>query len=130
MTAACLGHFEMVEILLHHEGINVDLQDDNGMIALYLAAREGHYKIAQHLIDAEVSIDVVDYQAGRSPLRCAAESNHTETVGLLLEYGADPALKDREGGTAMLRAVNRGAESALMEMMEHPIDMECVDDEG
>lgn len=36
----------------------------------------------------------------------------------------DPALKDREGGTPMLRAVNRGAEIALMEMMKHPIDME------
>ncbi len=130
MTAAYLGHFEMVEILLHHQGINVDLQDDNGMTALYLAAREDHYKIAELLLDVEASIDVVDYHAGRSPLRCAAERNHVETVGLLLECGADPALKDREGGTAMLRAVNRGAESALKEMMKHPIDMECVDDEG
>ena len=130
MTAAHLGHFEMVEILLCHQSINVDLQDDNGMTALYLAAKEDHYKITQVSLDAEASIDVVDYQAGRSPLRCAAERNHQETVGLLLEYGADPALKDREGGTVMLRAVNRGAESVLMEMMRHPIDMECVDDEG
>ena len=130
MTAARLGHFEMVDILLRHEGINVDLQDENGMTALYLAAREDHYKIAQLILDAEASMDVVDYHAGRSPLRCAAERNHKETVGLLLEYGADPALKDREGGTPMLRAVNRGAEIALMEMMKHPTDMECVDDEG
>ena len=130
MTAAHLGHFEMVEILLRHQSINVDLQDDNGMTALYLAAGEDHYKIAQLLLDAEACIDVVDYHAGRSPLRCAAERNHKETVGLLLEYGADPALKDREGGTPMLRAVNRGAESALMEMRKHPIDMECMDDEG
>ena len=132
MMAAHLGHLEMVEILLRHPGINVDLQDDNGMTALYLAARENHHKIAKLLLDAEASIDVVDYQVGRSPLRCAAERDHKETVGLLLrlEYGADPALKDREGGTAMLRAVNRGAESALMEMMKHPMDMECVDDEG
>lgn len=130
MTAAYLGHFEMVEILLRHQGINVDLQDDNGMTALYLAAREDHYKIAELLLKVEASIDVVDYHAGRSPLRCAAERNHVETVGLLLECGADPALKDREGGTAMLRAVNRGAKSALKEMMKHPIDMECVDDEG
>lgn len=130
MTAARLGHFEMVEILLRHQGINVDLQDDNGMTALYLAAREDHYKIAQLLLDLEASTNIVDYHVGRSPLRCAAERNHKETVGLLLEYGADAALKDREGGTAMLRAVNRGAEDALMEMMKHPIDMECVDDEG
>lgn len=130
MTATRLGHFEMVEMLLRHQGINVDLQDENGMTALYLAAREDHYKIAQLLLDAEASMGVVDYHAGRSPLTCAAERNHKETVGLLLEYGADPALKDREGGTPMLRAVNRGAKIALMEMMKHPIDMECVDDEG
>ena len=130
MTTARLGHFDMVEILLRHEGTDVDLQDDNGMTALYLAAREDHHQIAQLLLDAEASIDVVDYHAGRSPLRCAAERDHVETVGLLLEYGADPALKDREGGTAMLRAVNRGAKSALMKMMEHSIDMECVDDDG
>ena len=132
MTAAHLGHLETVEILLRHQGINVDLQDDNGMTALYLAARENHYEIVKLLLDAEASIDVVDNQVGRSPLRCAAERNHVETVGLLLspEYGADPTLKDREGGTPMLRAVNRGAESALMEMMKRSIDMEYVDDEG
>ena len=130
MMVAHLGHLEMAKILLRHEGINVDLQDDNGMTALYLAAREDHYEIAQLVLDAEANINVVDYQAGRSPLRCAAERDHAETVGLLLEYDADPALKDYEGGTAMLRAVNRGAMRALMKMMEYPIDMECVDDEG
>lgn len=55
------------------------------MTAMYLAAREDHYKIAQLLLDVEASTDVVDYHAGRSPLRCAAERNHKETVGLLLE---------------------------------------------
>ena len=46
------------------------------------------------------------------------------------EYGADPALKDREGGTTILRTVNRGAESALIKMIKYPIDIECVDDKG
>ena len=130
MTAAHLGHVDMVDILLGHQDINVDLQDDNGMTALYLAAREDHHRIAQRLLDIGARTDIVDYQAGRSPLRCAAERDHTDTVGLLLEYGAYPGLKDREGGTAMLRAVNRGAQSALMAMMEHPIDVECVDHDG
>ena len=130
MTAAYLGHLKMIEILLGHQSINVDLQDENGMTALYLAAREDHYEIAQLLLDAKASIDLGDFHVGRTPLRCAAERNHKETVGLLMEYGADPALKDHEGGTAMLRAVNRGTESALMEMMKHPIDMQCMDNEG
>ena len=130
MLAARLGHTEMVEILLKHPSINVNLQDVNGMTALYLAAREDHYEIVQTLLDAGASIDVVDFHAGRSPLRCAAERNYHETVNLLLQYGADPALKDREQGTAMLRAVNRGAKKALEKMMEYPIDMTCLDEDG
>ena len=130
MIAAGLGHTEMVEVLLGRQDTNIDLQDDNGMTALYLAAREDHYEIAQKLLDVGARTDIVDYQVGRSPLRCAAERDHTETVGLLLGYGANPALKDREGGTAMLRAVNRGAKNALMTLMEHSIDMECVDHDG
>ena len=130
MLAARLGHLEMIQIMLKHPSINVDLQDINGMTALYLAAREDHYEIVQLLLDAEASIDVVDFHAGRSPLRCAAERNHRDTVDLLLQYGADPALQDRERGTAMLRAVNRGAKEALEKMMEYPIDMMCVDEDG
>lgn len=130
MTAAYLGHCEIVEILLHHQGISLNLQDDNGMTALYLAAKEDHYVIVQLLLDVEASMDLVDNQAGRSPLRCAAERNFKETVGLLLDYGADPTLKDREDGTAMLRAVNRGPVDALKVIMKHPIDLECLDDEG
>ena len=130
MLAAHLGHLEMIETLLKHPGINVDLQDVNGMTALYLAAREDHYEIAQLLLDAEADVDITDVHAGRSPLRCAAERNHCDMVDLLLQYGADPALKDRDGGTAMLRAVNRGAKEALEKMMEHPVDLQCKDEDG
>lgn len=130
MLAARLGHLDMTEILLKHEDVIVDLQDLNGMTAVYLAAREDHYEIVQLLLDAQASIDIVDFQAGRSPLRCAAERNLCDMVDLLLQYDADPTLKDREGGTAMLRAVNRGAKQALEKMLEYSIDLQCVDEDG
>lgn len=130
MLAARLGHLEMVQILLKHGDINVDLQDLNGMTALYIAAREGHNEIIQLLLNAEASIEITDFHAGRSPLRCAAERNHSDTVDLLLQYGADAAFEDRAGGTAMLRAVNRGAKEALLKMMEYPIDVQCTDEDG
>ena len=130
MLAARLGDVDLVKILLQHPEIDVNLQDLNGMTALYLAAREDHYEVTQLLLDANALVDNVDFHAGRSPLRCAAERNHRDTVDLLLQYGADSALRDREGGTAMLRAVNRGAKDSLEKMMEYPIDVTCEDDDG
>ena len=130
MLAARLGHVDQVRILLRNQAINLDLQDVNGMTALYLAAREDHYDIVELLLGSGASIDIVDFHASRSPLRCAAERNHCDMVDLLLQYNANPALKDREGGTAMLRAVNRGAKEALEKMMEYPIDMMCADEDG
>ena len=130
LLAARLGHVGLVRILLRNQAINLDLQDVNGMTALYLAARENHYDIVELLFGSGASIDIVDFQVGRSPLRCAAERNHHEMVELLLQYNANPALKDRQGGTAMLRAVNRGAKQALEVMMQYPIDMLCADEDG
>jgi ankyrin repeat protein len=130
MLAARLGHLEMIKTLLKHEDVDVDLQDVNGMTAVYLAVREDHYDIVQLLLDAQAGIDIVDFHAGRSPLRCAAERNLCEMVDLLLQYNADPALKDREGGTAVLRAVNRGAKQALEKMMEYSFDLDCADEDG
>ena len=130
MLATRLGNLEMVYILLRHQDIDVNIQDINGMTALYIAAREDHYEIAQVLLDAEAGVDIADFHAGRTPLRCAAERNHSDMVDLLLQYGADPEVMDREGGTAMLRAVNRGAKEALLKMMEYPINLECTDEDG
>ena len=131
MLAARLGHVEMVQILLRNQSINLDVQDVNGMTALYLAAREDHYQITELLLQSGASIDIVDFHAGRSPLRCAAERNLSDMVDLLLlQNDADPALKDREGGTAALRAVNRGAKEALEVMMQYPIDTTCADEDG
>ena len=130
MLAARLGHLEMIQTLLKHPNIDINLQDLNGMTALYLAVRENHYKIAQELLDAGAGIDIVDFHAGRSPLRCAAERDLDEMVDLLLGYDANPDLKDRQGGTAVLRAVNRGAKKALEKMMKRSVDLHCIDEAG
>ena len=131
MLAARLGYVDMVRILLRDPIISVDQQDVYGMTAIYLAAREDHYEIVELLLQSGSGIDIVDFHAGRSPLRCAAERNFVDMVDLLLlQYDADPALKDREGGTAALRAVNRGAKEALEVMMQFPIDTTCADGDG
>ena len=130
MLAAQKGHFEMIEILLKHTSIGINMQDAYGATAILLAVREGHFDIVERLLKANANIEIVDFQVGRSALRCAAERDSAEIVALLLKYNADPSVKDRERGTAILRAVNRGAARVLEEMMNHDVDIECVDEDG
>ncbi|MDP7463138.1 MAG: ankyrin repeat domain-containing protein, partial [SAR324 cluster bacterium] len=49
-------------------------------------------------------------QSGSTALIEAAREGRTETVKLLLQHGADPALKDRFGRTAFDEAENEGHE--------------------
>ena len=130
MLAAQKGHLEMIEILLKHPSIGIDMRDAYGATAIVLAVREGHIDIVERLLKANANIELVDFQVGRSALRCAAERDNAKIVALLLRHNADPSVKDRQGGTAALRAVNRGAARVLEEMMNHDVDIECVDEDG
>lgn len=130
MLAAQRGHLDMIEILLKYQKVETDTQDAYRMTAILLAVREGHNDIVQRLLEAKADIGIVDFQVGRSTLRCAAERDRAETVELLLQHNADPRVEDREGRTAILRAVNRGAVNALKKMMGYDVDIECVDEDG
>ena len=130
MLAAQKGHLEMIEILLKHPSIGIDVQDAYGATAMLLAVREGHFDIVERLLKANANIEILDSQVRHSALRCAAERDSAKIVELLLRHNADPGVKDREGGTAILRAVNRGAARVLEEMMNHNVDIECVDEDG
>ena len=130
MLAAQKGHLEMIEILLKHPSISIDMRDVYGATAILLAVREGHFDIVERLLKADANIEIVDFQVRRSALRCAAERDSAEIVALLLRHNADRNFKDREGGTAILRAVNRGAARVLETMMDHNFDIECTDEDG
>ena len=83
------GHLEVLKMLLSIEGVNVNVADDTGATALYIACAKGHLKIVQLLLktkNIQVNQSLVD---GQSPIFAAAEGGHPEGVRLLLEVGAD-----------------------------------------
>lgn len=97
---------------------------------MFLAVRAGHFTIVKRLLEAKADIGIVDFHLGRSPLRCAAERNREDIVKILLEHNADPSVRDRKGGTAILRAIERGAARVLIKMLNHHVGIECVDEDG
>ena len=69
--------------------------------ALVFAADHERLSVIDRLIDAGTPVDAFDEVWGRQALRIAAENGRPASVRRLLERGADPNLRDREGRTAL-----------------------------
>jgi uncharacterized protein len=68
---------------------------------LHAACYQGNYSVAQLLLrQPAIELDAIDID-GRTPLMWAVERGHEGIIGLLLEKGADPKIKNAEGKTAL-----------------------------
>ena len=70
------------------------------------AARRGHPKIVKLLIEAGAKVDTVDAQKKTALMYAADGYDEGETIMALLEFGADPNLKDAEGQLAIDRCTD------------------------
>ena len=69
--------------------------------ALVFAADHERLSVIDELIEAGTPVDAFDEVWGRQALRIAAQNGRAASVRRLLEHGADPNLRDREGLTAL-----------------------------
>ncbi|MBV9669661.1 MAG: ankyrin repeat domain-containing protein [Acidobacteriales bacterium] len=102
-NAALKGHKKMVQVLLDH-GARVNAADRDGATALHDAALGGNPDVITLLLDHGARIDAAEEQSGATPLMLAAAMARTQAVAVLLARGANPAIKDRHGRTALDRA--------------------------
>lgn len=80
------------EILTKYPDINLDAHDLEGKTALHWASSNNDfYPFARDLIRYSANCNIMD-QFGNTPLMRAVDNFCLETVGLLLEEGADPKL--------------------------------------
>ena len=135
MYAAAQGRAEMVELLIQ-QGANIHARSVNDQTALGRAAQFGHAgtvekllqngaRVEEHMdqgatpliVAADVSTAqvLISHQAqvnaqndfGLTALMNAAAEGKVDVVKLLIESGADPALKDHSGKTARQWAAER-----------------------
>ncbi|CAJ8052075.1 ankyrin repeat-containing protein [Burkholderia pseudomallei] len=96
MLAALNGDLPLVKLLVD-KGAEVSKK---GWSPLHYAATNGNDEVVKYLVDKSAYIDAASPN-GTTPLMMAARGNHGSTVTLLLEQGADPALKNQLGITAL-----------------------------
>eukprot|EP00435_Cladocopium_sp_Y103_P020184 s3010_g4.t3 len=78
-------------------GVRVDEANNDGLTALHLAALNDHSAVAEELISAGATVDVVATKAfGRTALHLAAERNHATVVEKLISMRADVDAADEE----------------------------------
>ena len=109
------GHFDVAEILLG-KGSDVNGTDDYGNTWLMACASTGGQEGMRWLVSKGAAVDKVSQlqYGGSTALGTAARVGQAESVRTLLELGANPHLKMKDGSTAL----SKGQESKNAEVVE------------
>lgn len=101
---AALKNQKKIADLLLHCGARPDALNQTGGTPLHDAALGGSVDVISLLLDQGANINAVDRESGATPLMLAASLDRASVIAVLLKRGADPALKDVRGMTALDRA--------------------------
>ncbi|XP_054011520.1 osteoclast-stimulating factor 1-like [Hylaeus anthracinus] len=78
------------------QGVLTTSLDAMGNIPLYWAARAGHLDCVKKILSTPNPVINVQNKMGETPLHVAASRGHIDVVNLLLDYGADPTIKNND----------------------------------
>ncbi len=99
------GHLEAARLLLAC-GAAVDEGTNDGSNSLMIASEMGHIDVVRELLAHGAAINA-RADVGRTPLISACAKGHLAAATLLLDAGADPALLDNAGWSALRYAALR-----------------------
>ncbi|XP_036887876.1 ankyrin repeat domain-containing protein 29 isoform X4 [Sturnira hondurensis] len=90
--ASQMGHSDVVRVMLLR-GAERDAARNDGTTALLKAANQGYNDVIEELLKFSPTLGIL--KNGTSALHAAVLSGNIKTVSLLLEAGADPALRNK-----------------------------------
>jgi uncharacterized protein len=93
-----------MSLLLIRAGADVNIADSNGETALWIAVTDKPDEVIEELLKKGANPNVQARAPGfpgYTPLHMAAMNGSTKSVELLLQYGADPAIRNDEGATPL-----------------------------
>jgi ankyrin repeat protein len=107
LYAAKAGHVPVLEILLKYQPAEIDRLDSYGYAPIHWAAMYAKLPVLTFFHEHKLNLDTRDY-LGQSALHLAMGNpfsnihrKHAEVVELLLKYGADPTIRDKQGATPL-----------------------------
>lgn len=74
------GHYQVVQRLINSGKVELDIRDDNNWTPLHLAARKGHHKVVEILVNS-VDVDARE-ENGYTALHMAATNGFDKVQGI------------------------------------------------
>ena len=122
------------------KGVDINATDDVGFTALHKASCRDLLDVARALLDAGADIDAKNKNNNRTPLQmCLVYGKNlyvdkwdkeSPVAPLLVERGASLNVKDGDGWTPLMHAVNKGWRVAAKKMIAHGADIEIKNKRG
>lgn len=84
----------------------------DGWSPLHIAATDGHMEMAGLLMERGAEVDAKGHKE-QTPLHWASRNGHLKVQTVLLSHGADPALRDRDGRSAVDFAKDEAVKAVL-----------------
>ncbi|NXC42771.1 ANR16 protein, partial [Penelope pileata] len=94
--AARHGHRHVLVLLLETHGMDVEVANGDYKRALHEAASMGHRECVSYLLGRGASVDCLK-RADWTPLMMACTRQNLEVIKELVEHGANPLLKNKDG---------------------------------
>lgn len=119
---ACeLGLWDCAQLLIESSHVHDKSQLDalHYKNALLYAVKQNNYAISRLLLEQHAPCDSWNSEMGNRALYWAVKNNKPEMVTLLLEYGADPNVRNQSGKTTLDLAQDLGHSSCLKRLQEY-----------
>ena len=123
------GDTEVVKLFLE-AGFDPNMTDTKGIPLLSIAVRAHFPEIVLLLLSSGADIDRQSNDRGYSPLMDAAQTKDIEMVTLLLEKGATPDLRSKDGQTALVITSGFGDVEMARVLVQYGADPTIADNLG
>lgn len=124
-----MGDVESILLFLD-AGFSSSTTDASGTPVLSLAVRAQYPEVVKILVAAGADVNRQSHDRGYSPLMDAAQKGDVAIASILLDNGAFPDLKSRDGQTALIICAGRGDVEFCRLLVKYGADPEARDSLG
>ncbi|KAK7427618.1 hypothetical protein QQZ08_005893 [Neonectria magnoliae] len=126
-NACAIGDASLVDLLLNH-GAEVEHASPNGWYPLHYASRVGLSGVIPQLLGSkgpniDEKVPLLDWTA----INLATYFGRDKVVAALLHNGARLDIKDSDGWTPFMTAVEQGEYDILNKLLDHPAAKDAID---
>ncbi|XP_026208466.1 ankyrin-2b isoform X3 [Anabas testudineus] len=112
-----------------HAPLVNDLEEENGLNALHLAAKEGHVDLVQELLDRGAAVDSAT-KKGNTALHISSLAGQIEVVKILVKRGADINAQSQNGFTPLYMAAQENHLDVVRYLLENGGNQSTATEDG